>query len=315
MDGLIFFHKELKTFRFPYYLPNNKLRQLARRTIGFEGWMKGDLTLNDAFQNLLPARFKKEGVGERLWEYTKKNLDALFARNGLYDAGYVSLFGHAFYPAQGTNRLHSWLDTFKTVSEAIVCDQYHAQKSIKEDSVVIDAGANIGAFSVFAAHLAPKGRIYCFEPTPETFAILQKNTREYPHITLFPMALGETKKNIDLIINEGAQAANTLADSGMLDSHSAKHFGRRVSVRVTTIDALGLERVDFIKMDAEGYEKQIIEGARHTIKTCSPLMSLSAYHRPGDKKDIPALVRSIDPGYKFNIDARSEEDIFFWKDT
>jgi len=278
----------------------------------------GLINIKDALQNLLPARFKSEEVKKKLWQYTQQRLERLFNSSGLYGSNEVSLFGHSFYPAQEKTPLTSWLSTFKTISEAIIFDQYHAKEFIRENSVIIDAGANIGAFSVFAANLAPKGHVYCFEPTPGTFEILRKNTKIYPNITIFQKGLGEVAKNADLIINEDAPAANTLADSGMLDNpNDVGHYKKRVRVGVVTIDnfmrEVGVDGLDFIKIDAEGYEKRILIGAKDTIKRLSPVMSMSAYHHPNDKKDLSAYVRSLDQNYKFKISRESEEDILFWK--
>ncbi len=64
-----------------------------------------------------------------------------------------------------------------------------------------------------------------------------------------------------------------------------------------TVEALGLERVDFIKMDIEGAERQALRGARRTIARWKPSLSICAYHRPDDAEAIPAVVRNARPDY------------------
>ena len=319
MDGIEFFNKELNKIAFPYFLRSQRSQQLAWRLTGFEAWMKGRCSFRDAFRNLLPARFKNETVQQRLWEYTEQNFGALLDSRGIYKSNQISLFGHPFYPAAEKSPVNSWLSAFKTISEAIVSDQYHAKEFIKENSVVIDAGANIGAFSVFAANLAPKVHVYSFEPTPGTFEILKRNAVTYPHITVFEKALGDVEKIAKLMMSENAPAANTLIDSGRLEESAdfAKEFKKTVKVNVTTIDGLvdklKIPRVDFLKMDVEGYEKRILIGAKNTIRRFSPVMSMSAYHHPNDKKELPAFIQSIAPDYKYKIYMENEEDIVFWK--
>ena len=83
-------------------------------------------------------------------------------------------------------------------------------------------------------------------------------------------------------------------------------------VRVTTIDDQmhSRGRVDFIKIDAEGFEENILLGAARTMKKYKPILSFSAYHKPGDKEELPALVISIRPDYSCRLMNRSEEDIY-----
>jgi hypothetical protein len=73
-----------------------------------------------------------------------------------------------------------------------------------------------------------------------------------------------------------------------------------------------IERVDFIKIDTEGSEREIIKGARETIKNFKPRMAIAAYHLPDDKEVIPELVLSIRDDYRFKLVNKGEEDLFFY---
>ena len=77
---------------------------------------------------------------------------------------------------------------------------------------------------------------------------------------------------------------------------------RTVRVPLTTIDELVAElklpRVDFIKMDIEGAEKNALKGARATLNHFRPHMSISSEHLPDDVQKIPAVVREIEPAYR-----------------
>ena len=77
------------------------------------------------------------------------------------------------------------------------------------------------------------------------------------------------------------------------------------------IEEHNIKRVDFIKIDTEGYEKPVIQGARETIKRFHPVIVCSAYHLPDDKKDIPELVLKIESSYKYRIENRDEEVFIF----
>ena len=68
-----------------------------------------------------------------------------------------------------------------------------------------------------------------------------------------------------------------------------------------------------IRTDAEGAEREIIKGAKETIKNFKPRMAIAAYHLPDDKKVIPELILSIRDDYKYKLVNKGEEkDSFFF---
>ena len=111
-------------------------------------------------------------------------------------------------------------------------------------------------------------------------------------------------------------AVNYLKDSEITKGSYEYNLTTSDRVPMTTIDKFvldnNLKKVDFIKMDTEGYEKQVILGAKETIKRFKPVLALSAYHLGGDKKDIPDLVRSIEPKYNCKLSHEYEEIFHCW---
>ena len=195
--------------------------------------------------------------------------------------------------------------------EIVEKNQYHVEL-VKEHDIVFDAGANIGIFSILAAVKNPHATIYAFEPTPETYAALKENTKHYPNIKTFNCALGESEGEANLIVDVIPES-NYLEDrnlgGGIL--RRTHHFFRRifsgVSVIMKTIDGMGT-RVDFLKMDTEGYEANILKGAAETIKKYKPTIVMSAYHKPGDKTELPKLLNSMVP-YACELHSDGEEDL------
>jgi len=197
-------------------------------------------------------------------------------------------------------------------------DQYCVKDLLKSEAIVLDCGANIGLFSILAHHLSPKSKIYSFEPTKYTFEILEKNIKENNFenfIHPLNLALGDRSQEIKIQTNEGLGEANSVIDSEMkiipLYPYSAVE-----KVKMITIDDFvkwqNLRKVDFIKIDTEGYEKQVIKGAKKTIKEFHPIIACSAYHLPEDKIEIPKLILEIEASYKYRLEKRSEEDFVFW---
>ena len=75
---------------------------------------------------------------------------------------------------------------------------------------------------------------------------------------------------------------------------------------IKTIDSFDIP-MDFLKIDTEGYEANILRGAAETIKKHKPIIAMSAYHKPEDKNELPKLLNSITP-YDCVLSFSGEED-------
>jgi FkbM family methyltransferase len=201
------------------------------------------------------------------------------------------------------------------VQEIFVQDQYHAREFLKPDSVVIDAGANIGTFTVLAASIATAGKVYAFEPGSLAREILEKNTKSADNVMVIPSGLGEKSETTEMLVHADYPGMSMLGDAGLTVTQDSPGVVQE-AVHVTTIDDFvaknGITKIDFIKMDTEGYEKQIIRGARETIRRDKPVIAASAYHFARDKEDIPKLIHEIEPRYQYLLSKRLEEDLIFW---
>lgn len=202
-------------------------------------------------------------------------------------------------------------DRLSLVYEIMAMDQYDAKTFLKPDSIVIDAGANIGVFSILAAKLAQNGKIFAFEPVKNTYDILKKNVGQIPQVVVLNQGLGDKEKSQEILTASRNVGMNAMADSE-LALKNKRYFDGSEKTYITTIDNAvekqKIQRVDFIKIDTEGYESQIIEGARQTIRKWKPTIAMSAYHRKNDKYELPRLVKEICPDYvcKFHKDAEAD---------
>jgi len=171
------------------------------------------------------------------------------------------------------------------------------QCDVKENDIVFDFGAHIGFFSYFALQKGAK-EVYAFEPNPYVFEILKKHAEMWSDkIKPFEIAIYSSNGFQELLI------PNSLTDGSTLVLKEIG--GEKVKVKTMTLDSFvkehNVERVDFIKIDAEGSEREIIKGAKETIRRFKPKMAIAAYHLPDDKKAIPELVLSIRDDYKFKL--------------
>jgi len=182
----------------------------------------------------------------------------------------------------------------------LVCfaDQYGAAEHLGPGSIVVDAGANFGAFALLAGRLAEGGRVVAVEPVEDTSDALRRmcELNGLSNVTLVPAALSSAPGEMEIHASPSYPAWAT----GVPERMSAKP-GSKVTVRVTTIDALvrelDLPRVDLIKIDVEGMEREVIMGGRETIRAHKPVILASAYHHPDDRTELPKLIRDIDPAY------------------
>jgi FkbM family methyltransferase len=124
--------------------------------------------------------------------------------------------------------------------------------------VILDIGGNIGAASIYFANQYPSARIFCFEPIPANFAVLEKNIAPYPNITGLNVALGPRDETIEMI--ESPDSRN-LGGFSMYQRGAAAEC-RRVPVVCRAIDGmlneLGIGVPDLIKIDTEGAEFLIL---------------------------------------------------------
>lgn len=149
-----------------------------------------------------------------------------------------------------------------------------------EDAVVVDVGANIGVHALTLASKAPRGLVHTFEPNPRTAEHLRRNIEmnHIGNITMHPQALAATKGTLSLYDNRGFAAGSFITDhaaSMMRGSLAEEVF---LQVESITLDefaaAQGLERLELVKVDAEGFDLDVVRGGLHTLANFRPCVAL-----------------------------------------
>jgi FkbM family methyltransferase len=190
--------------------------------------------------------------------------------------------------------------------EIVRANIYNVSKETAKNKVIVDAGANIGLFSIYAAKMGAK-RVYAFEPVAETFNQLKKN--------IAMNGLGKVIKPINRALGSRKGVSEISYDScgdGAASLEFLDKVGKRQAVQVDTIDKfMGKPaRVDFIKMDVEGYEGNVLMGAAKTIKLYKPYLVMSAYHKPNDRTSLVRILKNIRKDYSCHLEERYELDIY-----
>lgn len=170
---------------------------------------------------------------------------------------------------------------------------------VHEGDVVIDAGANIGIFSAFAAKYRG-GFVHAFEPVDSTAELLERLMRFNDissSVVVSRAGLSDYSGEAEIAVFAGSTGGNTLVEACM----SGRHIEKREKVRLITIDDYvrdnHLERVDFIKADIEGSERNMLKGATETLKTFAPQLAICTYHLPDDKEVLTDIIKKANPRY------------------
>jgi FkbM family methyltransferase len=149
---------------------------------------------------------------------------------------------------------------------------------LRPGSVALDIGANIGAHALPLAELVgPSGRVLAFEPTSFAYAKLRRNLSLNPHLEPRVRAF-----QMMLVANDAEALPEALYSSWPLEVSADVHpklRGRLMSTdgaRAASLDAIlereAIGRVDFIKLDVDGYECEVLRGASRTLKQRRPVL-------------------------------------------
>ena len=135
-------------------------------------------------------------------------------------------------------------------------------------AVIFDVGANVGVTSAVFAVSQPAATIYSFEPSPETFGFLCETVRPFGNVKAFRIAMSDKPGMMRFYDNETSASASHLSTNGN------SLGGSSIEVSASTVDQFvkerSLDRVDLIKIDVEGFEPDVISGARQTIERLQP---------------------------------------------
>lgn len=145
------------------------------------------------------------------------------------------------------------------------------------------------------------GKIFAFEPSKDNFEILLKTAELNPNIIPINKGLSNQTQRQNLF---APTDENALSKSGytFMDKSDADNYEFSDTVETVTLDDFvkenNLDRVDFIKADIEGFERNMLEGARETLKNFAPKLALCTYHLPDDPEVMTDLIMKANPGYK-----------------
>tara|TARA_B100000212_G_scaffold198365_1_gene149678 strand:- start:2584 stop:3219 length:636 start_codon:yes stop_codon:yes gene_type:complete len=135
----------------------------------------------------------------------------------------------------------------------------------------IDVGSHIGFWSKDFTNLFT--HTFAFDPIPQVRECYIKNITN-SNYTLYPYGLGKENKKISVLYSPKETGNTHASDKGNLE------------IEIKTIDTFNLPNIDYIKIDAEGYEIEVVEGAKKLIEECKPFIHIEAKKKVMKKQNI-----------------------------
>lgn len=177
-----------------------------------------------------------------------------------------------YMDAMTTNRLLT-----ERKAEGIVEDyesilEKHYTRLIKKGDFVIDIGAHEGRHLAVFINLADDGKVFAFEPLPKQYSHLCEKFNK-PNVKIFNVALSDSSGIVDFYENETSPEESGLK----IRIYNKKDANVLIQkVNATTLEQTASEflKIDYIKIDAEGAEIQILNGGRNVIKKHKPIISI-----------------------------------------
>lgn len=152
-----------------------------------------------------------------------------------------------------------------------------------EKGVMINVGANIGCCAY--AFIQKASEVICFEPNPPVFECLRHNLERFPNVKLYNEAISDSVRPFEMLdfnkksLIERAQASPWLCITPLLLGSERGNVGATPifhknsgEKKTNYIDNFNFKRIDFILIDAEGSEFNILKGAEQTISKLKPII-------------------------------------------
>lgn len=195
-----------------------------------------------------------------------------------------------------------------TLAQVFIRRQYG---SVERFRVIVDVGANIGSFAIYAAQSNLQARIYCYEPEQQNFALLEHNikiNRLEGRVSAFQCAVASGAGARELTVG-----ASTLNSLHALPGH-AEHRTVNCTTLRNILTSLQLDKIDLLKMNCEGAEYEILEGCSETDFARLPNIRLEYHILDDSRRNGKSLARFLKSrGYRIErFTRRLNESGYIW---
>lgn len=152
------------------------------------------------------------------------------------------------------------------------------KQHIKPGDTVLDIGANIGFYSIILADIVgEKGKIHCFEPDATNFGHLKNAVASHKNIVINNKAVGPKTEKIKIYTSKALNVDHR--------TYKPEEYDEEMEIDAVSIDDyLKGAKIDFIKMDIQGFEMEAMKGMKETFKNNPTVKMISEFWPYGLKK-------------------------------
>lgn len=158
---------------------------------------------------------------------------------------------------------------------------------IHQIKTIVDIGANIGAATVYFAMNYPSAHILSFEPDPDCYKLLKRNTEDLLHVSTFNIGLSDQSQQAQLFLGQIDPATNSLLNSA-LNSHETISITLQDIRKILTEQSIN--EIDLLKIDTEGNELPILKALELMLPSIRIIYI--EYHSEHDRLEIDRLLHS-----------------------
>jgi len=184
---------------------------------------------------------------------------------------------------------------YEILSELYIHSEYFKYFDISPGDIVIDAGANIGGFTIQAALKAgPTGKVIAIEPDDENIKTLKRNIahNNLNNVIIIKKALWSEKCTKDFHISHRP------GEHTLMNYDSQQYSGgKTITIQCDTLDNIihesGLTTINYLKMDIEGAEVEALKGANTLLSNQSPNLLIEALHEVNGSPAYKTLVPNL----------------------
>ena len=169
-------------------------------------------------------------------------------------------------------------------------------QTIKLGMTCLDIGGNIGYYALLESlAVGQHGKVIAIEPSPDNFKYLQNNLKlqNATNVESFNFAAGNKNGFVNFLIYEETSNSCLVVPEGQEDRWPGKIIKVPVKQIDSFIDELGIKKIDFVRMDVEGYEFHILEGMRQTIQKFKPMFQIEVHKNIMGKNNTKKFIQEF----------------------